>query len=177
MLTVLSRNVQTIALLRSRGLRVQSIKRANSPLRNLTSTLRTLTAAGLVLALGLSAPICSAATLKKTSPDHRVQIGNASWYGVRQAGHRTASGEPYDPRSLTAAHPWLPLHSTVRVTNLNNGLWVDVRVNDRGPYNRHRVIDLSQKAAEMIGIKRRGVGRVKIEIAPVLQPVAYHRAD
>jgi rare lipoprotein A len=130
-------------------------------------------AAGLVLATSLSAPICSAAPERKTSPSHHVQIGEASWYGVHQAGHRTASGEPYDPRDLTAAHPSLPLHSTVRVTNLKNGLWVDVRVNDRGPYSRHRVIDLSQKAAEMIGLKRRGVARVKIE--PVtLQPVAYH---
>jgi len=136
-------------------------------------------AAGLVLATTLPASICSAEPARKTSPSHGVQtghhaqIGEASWYGAHQAGHRTASGEPYDPRSLTAAHPWLPLHSTVRVTNLRNGLWVDVRVNDRGPYSRHRVIDLSQKAAEVIGLKRRGVARVKIE--PVtLQPIAYH---
>jgi len=141
--------------------------------------------AGLVLAGSAFAPICSAQPVHKTTPPHKllahkttpprhhVQIGEASWYGARQAGRRTASGEPYDPRELTAAHPWLPLHSTVRVTNLNNGLWVDVRVNDRGPYDRHRVIDLSQKAAEMIGLKRRGVGRVKVE--PVtLQTVAYH---
>lgn len=103
-----------------------------------------------------------------------VQIGDASWYGAPHKGHRTASGEPYDPQLLTAAHPSLPLDSTVRVTNLKNGLSVDVRVNDRGPYKSRRVIDLSAKAAETIGLKRRGVAKVKVELLPHPQPAVYH---
>jgi rare lipoprotein A (peptidoglycan hydrolase) len=103
-----------------------------------------------------------------------IQIGDASWYGVHHQGRLTASGEPYDPQSLTAAHPTLPLHSTVRVTNLKNGRSVEVRVNDRGPYRGRRVIDLSAKAAETIGLKNRGVARVKVEPLPHHQPAAFH---
>jgi rare lipoprotein A len=93
----------------------------------------------------------------------QVQIGDASWYGAYHQGRKTASGEPFDPKGLTAAHPTLPLDSTVRVTNLKNGKTVDVRVNDRGPYKRRRVIDLSAKAAEKIDLKRRGVSTVRVE--------------
>jgi len=121
------------------------------------------------------APVCAAEPAHaKPSDARRVQIGYASWYGAHHQGRRTASGEAYDPRSLTAAHPSLPLDSTVRVTNLRNGLWVDVRVNDRGPFRSRRVIDLSAKAAETIGLKRRGVGRVKVEpLRPQLQSTVY----
>jgi rare lipoprotein A len=126
--------------------------------------------AGVFLGMCSLIPICSAQPAPTQA--RRVQVGEASWYGVQLQGRRTASGEPYDPRDLTAAHPSLPLDSTVRVTNLKNGLWVDVRVNDRGPYRGRRVIDLSQKAAETIGLKRKGTGKVKVE--PLLfQPVAY----
>ncbi len=129
---------------------------------------------GLTVASVAFVPVCSAQPAnRKPIAAHRVQVGEASWYGVHLQGRRTASGERYDPRSLTAAHPWLPLDSTVRVTNVKNGLWVVVRVNDRGPYRGRRVIDLSQRAAETIGLKRRGTGRVKIEPLQVL-PVAYY---
>jgi rare lipoprotein A len=114
-----------------------------------------------------------------TIPAQRhVQIGDASWYGARHQGHKTASGEAYDPRSLTAAHPSLPLDSTVRVTNLKNGRSVEVRVNDRGPYRGRRVIDLSAKAAEEIGLKRSGVAKVKVEAlsVPHPEPAVYHAA-
>src|ERR1700679_279974 len=112
---------------------------------------------GLFLAALAITPPCSAeaAPIKEQPSPHRVQIGDASWYGSHHQGHRTASGEAYDPQSLTAAHPSLPLDSTVRVTNLKNGRSVDVRVNDRGPFKSRRVIDLSAKAAETIGLKRR----------------------
>ena len=108
-----------------------------------------------------------------TTTGKHVQIGYASWYGAQHSGHRTASGEPYDPQLLTAAHPTLPLHSMVRVTNMANGLSVDVRVNDRGPFRGHRVIDLSQNAAATIGLKRRGVAKVKVEPLTGAQPVVY----
>jgi rare lipoprotein A len=91
------------------------------------------------------------------------QVGRASWYGGPQHGQRTANGERFDGTELTAAHPTLPMNSLVRVTNLGNGRSVVVRVNDRGPHTRGRVIDVSQRAAEMLGMKRRGVATVKIE--------------
>jgi rare lipoprotein A len=91
------------------------------------------------------------------------QIGRASWYGGPQHGERTASGERFDRSELTAAHPTLPMNSLVRVTNLGNGRSVVVRINDRGPHTRGRVIDLSQRAAEILGMKRRGVATVKVE--------------
>jgi rare lipoprotein A len=92
------------------------------------------------------------------------EIGKASWYGSRlHQGRRTASGTRFDWRLPTAAHRTLPLNSSVRVTNLRNGLSVTVVVTDRGPWRRDRVIDLSQGAAERIGITRQGIALVSIE--------------
>jgi rare lipoprotein A (peptidoglycan hydrolase) len=91
------------------------------------------------------------------------QVGKASWYGAELHGHRTASGQHFDRAALTAAHPTLPLNSAVRVTNLANGRSVTVKVNDRGPGVGGRVIDLSQGAAEQIGMRRKGVAMVIVE--------------
>ena len=90
-------------------------------------------------------------------------VGYASWYGMAFHGRRTANGEVYDMDALSAAHPTMPLPSYARVTNLKNGSSVVVRVNDRGPYERNRVIDLSSKTAEMLGVKRHGAVKVKVE--------------
>jgi len=76
----------------------------------------------------------------------------------------TASGEPYDPQSLTAAHPTLPFGTHVRVTNLSNGRDVVVRINNRGPFKPGRVIDLSVAAAEAIDMRSRGLVRVRLEV-------------
>jgi rare lipoprotein A len=92
-----------------------------------------------------------------------TQIGQASWYGS-EAGSKTANGERYNPQGLTAAHRTLPFGTKVRVTNLTTGKVVVVRINDRGPFHRHRSIDISAGAAEAIGLKSQGVGRVKIEV-------------
>lgn len=86
--------------------------------------------------------------------------GHASWYGPGFDGHRTASGERFSRHAYTAAHKSLPLHSRVLVTNLANNESVVVEINDRGPYVRGRLIDLSQAAARAIGI--RGVGKVEV---------------
>jgi rare lipoprotein A len=91
------------------------------------------------------------------------EIGRASWYGGPQDGQKTASGEPYDQDDLTAAHPSLPMNARVRVTNLRNGRSVVVRINDRGPHARGRVIDVSRRAAEILGMRRHGVATVKVE--------------
>jgi rare lipoprotein A len=90
--------------------------------------------------------------------------GHASWYGHEFARRPTASGERFDPEKLTAAHRTLPLGTRLRVTNLRNGRSVLVTINDRGPYMRRREIDLSLGAARAIGIIRRGVERVRLEL-------------
>lgn len=96
----------------------------------------------------------------RSGPD---QTGEASWYGGRHEGRRTASGERFDPREMTAAHPTLPMNSRVKVTNLVNGRVVMVRINDRLPRSSHRIIDLSPRAAAEIGMRGQGIARVEIE--------------
>ncbi|NIJ38743.1 rare lipoprotein A [Sphingopyxis panaciterrae] len=90
--------------------------------------------------------------------------GMASYYGDELAGNRTASGERFDPDQLTAAHRTLPFGSMVRVTNTSNGDSVIVRINDRGPFSRGRVIDVSHAAARQIGMHRSGTARVKLAL-------------
>jgi rare lipoprotein A len=92
------------------------------------------------------------------------QVGKASWYGAFHHGRKTASGDRFDMHDLTAAHRTLPLGTEAVVTNLENGRSVEVRVNDRGPYHEDRVIDLSKRAAEALGIAEKGVARVRIEV-------------
>jgi rare lipoprotein A len=89
--------------------------------------------------------------------------GLATWYGDDFHGRLTANGEVFDMASLTAAHPTLPLPSYARVTNLGNGKSVIVRVNDRGPYHGNRLIDVSNRAAELLEFKGNGVARVRVE--------------
>lgn len=91
------------------------------------------------------------------------QRGLASWYGKRFHGNKTASGEPYDMYAMTAAHPTLPIPSYVRVTHLGNSRSVVVRVNDRGPFHRGRVIDLSYAAAFKLGFIQAGSAQVEVE--------------
>jgi len=91
------------------------------------------------------------------------EVGLASWYGDDFHGRLTANGEVFDMDALTAAHPTLPMPCYARVTNLSNGKSLIVRVNDRGPYHGNRLIDLSNKAAELLEFKRNGVARVRVE--------------
>jgi rare lipoprotein A len=93
-----------------------------------------------------------------------TQTGVASWYGPDFHAKLTANGEMYDQNDLTAAHKTLQLPSIVRVTNLENGKSVIVRVNDRGPFARGRIIDMSSKAAELLDMKRAGTAKVKVEV-------------
>ena len=88
--------------------------------------------------------------------------GVASWYGRAWRGRRTASGTRFDDHALTAAHLWLPFATRARVTNIQNGRSVDVVVTDRGPYHGGRIIDLSAKAAELLGMKQNGTAEVLI---------------
>jgi len=91
------------------------------------------------------------------------QVGTASWYGKQFHGKTTASGEDFDMFEFTAAHRKLPLGSFVKVTNLKNGKWIVVRVNDRGPYVGNRIMDLSYSAARMLNF-RDGVERIRIDL-------------
>lgn len=93
-----------------------------------------------------------------------VQVGIASWYGPNFHGRRTASGEVFDMHALTAAHRTLPFGTLVRVTYLKTGKSVVVRINDRGPWKRGRILDLSYGAAKAIGLVRDGTGKVKLEV-------------
>ena|ERR1039458_5557835 len=122
-------------------------------------------------------------TRKTSSPKsavHRVkayQVGTASWYGVQFQGRPTASGEPFDMRDFTAAHPSLPMGTFVKVTNLKNGKAVVVRINDRGPVLDGRIIDVSYNAARALGFNQRGLQTVRLELyqptdLALLQPVA-----
>jgi len=98
-------------------------------------------------------------------PDNENTItGFASYYGPKFIGRPTANGEIFDPRLMTAAHRTLPFDTMLRVTLLSTGKSVVVRINDRGPFVKDRVIDLSEGAAEKIGLKQMGVGYVHIEI-------------
>jgi rare lipoprotein A len=96
-----------------------------------------------------------------------VEEGIASWYGQDFQGKRTANGERYDMNAVSAAHPTLPLPSMVKVTNLDNGRVLDVRVNDRGPFHSNRIIDLSRRAAQLLGFYDVGTAHVRVEIDPV----------
>lgn len=104
--------------------------------------------------------------------------GYASWYGKKFNGYHTSNGELYDMYAMTGAHKTLPIPSYVRVTNLDNGKSVVVRINDRGPFHQGRIIDLSYAAAQRIGIHKTGTGRVEVEIAlPGDPPPIPLRAD
>lgn len=110
----------------------------------------------------LGSCFCLAAAAAAAEGDRR-EVGRASWYGQQQHGRTTASGERFDRDELTAAHPSLPMNSVVKVTNLQNGRSVLLRVNDRFPTRGGRVIDVSQRAAEALGMKRRGLANVTVE--------------
>jgi rare lipoprotein A len=120
-----------------------------------------LCAGGIAL---ISSPSFGAAKATQKNAKSWHQIGIASWYGPGHHGKRTASGARFDMNAMTAAHPSLPLGTMLRVENLANGRSIVVRVNDRGPFTRNRIIDLSQAAAREIDLEDRGIGRVALSL-------------
>ena len=127
-------------------------------------SLFTTTAILAILTLSLGAATNSPQKSKVSKP---YQVGKASWYGKQFHGRITASGEQYDMFQFTAAHRQLPLGTWLKVTNMHNGRWVMVRVNDRGPVPESRIIDLSYGAAEMLfDAKDRGLLKVRLDIMP-----------
>jgi rare lipoprotein A (peptidoglycan hydrolase) len=95
-------------------------------------------------------------------PDAAEEWGQASWYGAELAGHKTANGERFDPNAMTAAHRTLPFGTWVEVRRSDTGRAVRVRINDRGPFARGRVLDLSRRAAQALDMLRAGVAPVEL---------------
>jgi len=115
-----------------------------------------------LIAPGVQAPLAA----HPSTPPKAIKVwsGLASWYGKEFDGKKTASGEIYDMFAATAAHPWLPFGSLLRLTNLKTGHSQLVRINDRGPFSRDRELDVSYLAATRLGLIGSGVGRVRIEL-------------
>jgi len=123
----------------------------------------------VVAAFFLASALCLCACAQpRTSGDggqeRFEQVGVASWYGKKFHGRKTASGEKFDMYKLTAAHRSLPFGTKVKVKNLDNGKEVVVRINDRGPFKKGRIIDLSYAAAKKVGMIRAGCARVRITV-------------
>jgi rare lipoprotein A len=144
-------------------------------------------AAATVLGLGLGLAACDRAPIPQAEaaprqqqqkaqqkPQQRPHEGEASYYGPQFNGRKMANGEPFNPNSNSAAHRTLPLGTTAKVTNLENGRSVNVKVEDRGPYARGRVIDLSPHNAEELGMKHAGTAPVRV--TPIEVPERDERA-
>lgn len=123
-----------------------------------------LPVAGLLLGLVVLPGCASGGAAAQAGAGAAVEEGIASYYAARFHGRRTASGERYDKDAHTAAHRTYPFGTRVRVTNQTNGRTVDVRINDRGPFVRGRIIDLSHAAAGELGMVRDGVVQVRVKV-------------
>ena len=119
----------------------------------------------LLFCIGVAMLVGCASTPRPATESAGGEVGVASYYADRLHGRRTASGERYDRNAYTAAHRRLPFGTHVQVINLDNGNAVDVRINDRGPFVKGRVIDLSYAAAKKLGMLRKGV--VKVRVVPI----------
>jgi rare lipoprotein A len=117
---------------------------------------------GGVYRVGSPYTVAGRVYVPQADPHYRAE-GIASWYGADFHGRATANGEIFDADAISAAHPTLPLPSYARVTNLNNGQSLIVRVNDRGPYHGNRIIDVSRRAAHLLGFTARGTALVRVE--------------
>ena len=112
----------------------------------------------------MEAPLVAHKTEPEPQKPIKIWVGNASWYGPESNGRKTADGERYDSETLTAAHPNLPFGSIVRLVNPRTGQFELVRINDRGPYQEGREIDVSYRVAREIGLIHAGVSQVRLEL-------------
>lgn len=135
--------------------------------------LTSILAAGLIVATMGAAPVQNGSKAEN-NPSKPYQVGRASWYGKPFHGRTTANGETYNMFQFTAAHRQLPLGTWVKVTNLRNGKWIMVRVNDRGPVPQNRIIDLSYAVAQLLGFRERGLERVRLDIVKPDTMAATH---
>ena len=122
----------------------------------------------LLVAFALAFGACGPSKAKKDDSGRKyppgVQVGKGTWYGGKWHGRATANGETYDKFSMTAAHKTLPFNTRVKVTNLDNGRSVILRINNRGPYGKGRIIDVSEKAARELDMIEAGVVPVRVEV-------------
>ena len=132
--------------------------------RVLALTVAAMLSAAIAMAGPVPKPPKATETTVTTPGTKPYQVGTASWYGKQFNGRSTASGEPYDMFQFTAAHRTLPLGTLVRVTNLHNGKSLVVRINDRGPVPKNRIIDLSYGAAQILEMRGRGLQKVRLDI-------------
>ena len=119
----------------------------------------------IVLNVLLLMLVCTTNMWAQAAPATKVEEGDASYYADSLDGNKTASGEPYDKKALTAAHRSLPFGTQVKVTYVKTGKSVVVVINDRGPHAKNRIIDLSGAAARKIGLIEDGHGKVKLEVS------------
>lgn len=117
----------------------------------------------LLGACALLSLLAGCASTDAVDPHGYDKTGVASYYGAKHHGKRTASGERFNQHGLTAAHRQLPFGTRVKITNLNNDRSCVVRINDRGPYSRGRLIDVSREAAEQLGMLRSGTAKVRVQ--------------
>ena len=136
----------------------------------------TSTAAGGAYKVGKPYKVNGRWYYPKTDPSYD-HIGTASWYGQDFHGLKTANGEVFDMNRVSAAHPTLPLPSLVRVTNIENGRSIVLRVNDRGPFVDDRLIDLSQAAARELGYERNGLAKVRVQFVQIAYDAAAPTAS
>jgi rare lipoprotein A len=145
----------------------------------LRERLSRLLGASLCIVILWMSTACSHRTRARTLPTPArigfVETGIASWYGVPYDGRKSASGEIFDMRKMTAAHRTLPFETWIEVTNLGNGKQVSVRINDRGPFVQGRILDLSLAAAQQIDMVRPGTARVRLKVVP--QPAVHASQD
>ena len=145
------------------------MRHATTPVESALTYARFLTLALLLAACTaartppVTAPDAVVAPHSKPEQPTFAEVGMASWYGAELQDSATASGEPFNSQAMTAAHPSLPFGTIVRVTSVETGQTVKVKVNDRGPFAQGRVIDLSVSAAEKIGLTQDGEAKVGIE--------------
>ena len=115
-------------------------------------------------------PLSAPTIISKKNTPLFLEEGVASWYGPNFHGKKTANGETYDMHEITAAHRTLAFNSVVRVTNIANGKSVDVRINDRGPYAKERIVDVSKKAAEKLDMIQSGTANIRLELVEGTAP-------
>jgi rare lipoprotein A (peptidoglycan hydrolase) len=159
------------------------------------AAIRSKCSPGFLRAVKVVIPLLMVGTLKWSSEQHEqikhrqeskestvtlpiyIEIGKASWYGPGFHGQETASGEAFDANKMTAAHPSLPLGTKVEVINLEKQKKAEVTINDRGPFVKGRVIDLSQAAAKKLGIAKKGTAKVKIVTKAVKKKISKKKSS
>ena len=156
-------SIKTVLLVAALGLSLTGCSRFTEPLDAVTGVFDGEEPAPVSRRVGKPYVVKGVRYVPHEDPGYNA-VGTASWYGRPYHGRKTASGQIYDMNALTAAHPTLPLGTQVRVTNLANNKSVVLAINDRGPFAKGRIIDVSRRAADRLGFRRAGTARVRVEV-------------